>query len=171
MKRLFIVVLLVALVLPCSLVARKKSKPVDIITVNHVFIGWVGVNTDDFKKRGYKTKQDWTDVIDNANRTFQKQVAGLKVMAGKTTTGAKDANDASPGENDLYVKFSDVNFDHKYRLHLSAHFIDPKTNNELGDMALETYKSHFCTLSTCLDKDLAEVGNGLEHELSRGAGK
>src|SRR5208337_5252332 len=155
--------------LPAVLPAKEKGKPVDMKNVKTVFIGWVDVNPEDYHMQGYKTKEDWINVIKEANLAFQKKCQSLKGLAGRTVTAAKDHSDADPGGSDLYVKFSDVQFDHGYRLHISVHFLDPKTNNELGSIPLERYGAHFCTLSTCLDKELDEVSSEMEKQLAGGA--
>lgn len=170
MKRGAVVsLLLFILALPVALPAKEKGKPVDMKNVKTVFIGWVDVNPEDYHLQGYKTKEDWINVIKEANLAFQKKCQALKGLSGRTVTAAKDRSDADPAASDLYVKFSDVNFDHKYRLHIAVHFLDPKTNNELGLIPLESYGAHFCTLSTCLDKELDEVSNEMGKQLASGA--
>jgi len=169
MKRSVIIpLLLLVLAIPLSLPAKEKGKPVDMTNVKTVYIGWVDVNPEDYHLQGYKTKQDWINAINAANEAFQKRCAGLKGMAGKTVTGAKEKGDADAANSDLYVKFTEVNFDHGYRLHIAVHFLDPKTNNELGSIPFRTHGAHFCTLSTCLDKELDEVGFEIDKQLASG---
>jgi len=170
MKRGAVVsLLLFVLALPAALPAKEKAKPVDMKNVKTVFIGWVDVNPEDYHMQGYKTKEDWINVIKEANLAFQKNCQALKGLSGRTVTGAKDRSDADPGGSDLYVKFSEVNFDHGYRLHIAVHFLDPKTNSELGSIPFERHGAHFCTLSTCLDKELEEVSSEIGKQLASGA--
>lgn len=170
MKRtLIFALLLVIMAMPASLSAGKKPTPVDIKNFNKVFIGWVDVNPEDYHSLGYGSQKEWADVISTANENFQKSLAGSGAFAGKTVTGAKDRTDENTAGNDLYVKFTDVQFDRKYRLHIAVHFIDLKSNSEIGSVPLETYGAHLCGLSSCLDKELEEVNKKIQ-ELA-GAGK
>lgn len=170
MKRTLVTALLLFIMaMPASLIAGKKPAPVDIKNMNKVFIGWVDVNPEDYHKLGYSSKEDWASVIKGANVNFQRNLSSSSAFAGKTVTSAKDSTDTNTAGNDLFVKFTDVQFDHKYRLHIAAHFIDLKSNSEIGSVPLETYGAHLCSLSGCLDKELAEVNKKIQ-ELA-GTGK
>lgn len=169
MKRVVVTALLLIMAMPASLSAGKKPTPVDIKNMNKVFIGWVGVNPEDYHKLGYSSKEEWAGVINGANANFQKELAASSAFAGKTVTSAKDRTDENTAGNDLYVKFTDVEFDHKYRLHAAVHFIDLKSNSEIGSVPVETYVGHLCSLSGCLDKELGEVNRKIQ-ELA-GTGK
>jgi hypothetical protein len=81
-------------------------------------------------------------------------------------TAAKSRDDQNTAGNDVYVKFSDVSYDHKYRLHLAIHFIDLKTNAEIGSVPLNTYTAHMCGLEGCMIKELDKVGEELQKEFS-----
>ena len=156
MQRFTVVaLLLLCTAVPVSLAAKEKAKPVDMKDINRIFVGWVDINQEDWKMQGYASRKDWLDVISNANSTFQQRV--IKSLAGRTVTAAKDKDDAAPAGNDLYIKFSDARVDKKYQLHIAVHFIDLKTNNEVGSIPLESYSAHFCSLSSCIDKELDEV--------------
>jgi len=61
-----------------------------------------------------------------------------------------------------------VTYDHKYRLHLSVHFIDLKSNAEIGSIPLKTYSAHMCGLEGCLIKELDQVSGELEKEFAGG---
>jgi hypothetical protein len=166
MKRTIVIALLLSCaVLPAALVAKEKGAPVDMKSFHRVFIGWVDVNPEDYHMLGYSTKQEWSDVINAANVNFQKDCESLKGLSGRTVAGAKDKNDIGTAGNDFYIKFSDVQFDHKYQLHLSVHFIDLKTNSEVGSIPLESHGAHFCSLSGCLDKELAQVREQMQKQL------
>lgn len=169
MKRTSVFVLLLVFSIPASLTAGKKPTPTDIKGANKVFIGWVDVNPGDYHSLGYHTQQEWEGVIGGANQTFQQVLTSSAAFAGKTVTGAKNRTDESTAGNDLYLKFSDVEFDHKYRLHITVHFIDLKSNSEIGSVPLETYGAHLCSLSGCLDKELAEVNRKIQE--AAGIGK
>lgn len=158
--------LLLVMAFPTAVLAKDKGKPVDVKNIKTVFVGWVDVNPDDYKKQGYSTKQEWVNVINQANQDFQKQCQGLSTLSGKSVTGATDKSDAGASGSDLYVKFSEVQFDHKYRLHIAVHFLDPKTNNELGSIPLDSHGAHFCTLSTCMEKELNEVSSEIGKHLT-----
>jgi hypothetical protein len=77
--------------------------------------------------------------ITGLNISFLRQCQ-IKLLGGKTVTGAKDKSDENAAGYDLYIKFSDVLIDYsKYHLYLSIHFIDPKTNAELGFIPARPY--------------------------------
>jgi hypothetical protein len=159
---------LVLMTLPTALPAKEKAKPVDMKNIKTVFIGWVDIDPADYHKQGYSTKEEYAKVIKGANFTFQNHCKGLQGFAGRTVTGATDRGDAGASGSDLYVKFSDVKYDHGYQLHIAVHFLDPKTNNELGSIPLKAHGAHFCTLTTCLDKELDEVSGEIEKQVASG---
>jgi hypothetical protein len=165
MKRLVVtaVLLLLCVSFPTSLTAGDKTPSVDMSKMNRIFLGWVDVDPSNFAKLGY-TKSEWIEVIGNANQTFQQNCQS-KYLAGRTITLAKDKGDENAAGNDLYIKFSDAVFGKDYRLRVSVHFIDPKTNSELASIPLRTYTGHLCGLVSCLDKELEEVGRKLQLEV------
>lgn len=170
MKRIVVIALLLScLVLPAALAAKEKAAPMDMKNIHSVFIGWVDMNSDNYHQQGYSTRDEWLDVIKNANITFQKNCRELKGLSGSTVTTAKDRNDVNTAGNDLYIKFTDAQFDRKYRLHVSVQFIDLKTNSAVGSIPLETYGAHFCGLTGCMDKELEEVRGKLQKQLAGGA--
>ncbi len=170
MKRIILIALLLScMVLPAALAAKEKGTPVDMKNIHLVFIGWVDVNPEDYHMQGYSTKQEWLDVINAANVNFQKNCLAVSGLSGRTVTGAKDRNDVNTAGNDLYIKFSDVQFDRKYRLHVAVHFIDLKANSEVGSIPLERYGAHLCSLSGCMDKELEEVRKEIQKQLAGGA--
>ena len=109
---------------------------------------------------GY-SKAEWVDVIGNANAAFQQKCQS-KYLAGRTVTLAKDKGDVNADGNDLYIEFSDAFFGKDYRLRVSVHFIDPKTNSEIASIPLRKYTGRLCGLVSCLDKELEEVGSKLQ---------
>jgi hypothetical protein len=168
MKRtVMIAVCLLSVILPASLMAKQKATPVDLKSMNRVFLGWVDVTSDDFHKQGYATREEYQAVINHANTAFQ-EACQAKALSGRTMTAAKSQGDDSSAGNDLYVKFADVSYDHKYRLHISVHFIDLKTNTEIGSIPLNTYTAHMCGLETCMIKELDKVGEELQKEFAAG---
>jgi len=166
MRRMVVVALLLLCVaVPGSLMAKEKekAKPVDMKDINRIFVGWVDIDPEDWKMQGYGTKQDWLDVISSANEGFQTDLT--KALSGRTLTMAKNRDDVNTVGNDLYIKFSDAKVDKKYRLHIAVHFIDPKTNNEVGSIPLETLGAHLCGLSGCINKELGEVNQQIQKNL------
>ncbi|MGB9204027.1 MAG: hypothetical protein WCB94_08620 [Terriglobales bacterium] len=161
MKRIVVTsLLLFCMALPASLMARDKKPSVDMSNMNHIFLGWVDLDPYNFAELGY-SKADWADVIRNANATFQQKCQS-KYLAGRTITLAKDKGDENAAGNDLYIKFSDAAFGRDYRLRVSVHFIDPKTNSEIASIPLKKYTGRLCGLVSCLDKELEEVGGKLQ---------
>ena len=164
MRQIAIVtLLLVSVALSAPLMAKQKEF-VDMKGMNHIFLGWVDMSADDYHHQGYATREEYQAVINHANTIFQT-ICQSKVFSGRTMTAAKDRSDENTAGNDLYVKFSEVSYDHKYRLRLSVHFIDLKTNKEIGSIPLKTYTAHLCGLEGCMDKELEEVSRELQREL------
>jgi hypothetical protein len=167
MKRTMIAVWLLSMALPALLMAKEKSAPLDVKGKNRIFVGWVDMSPDDYHRQGYSSREQYLAVINEANKAFQATCQS-RALPGQTITAAKSRDDENTAGNDLYVKFSDVVYDHKYLLHLSIHFIDPKTNAEIGSLPLKTYKAHVCGLERCMDKELDKVSEDLQKEFAGG---
>ncbi|MGA2004177.1 MAG: hypothetical protein ABSG70_12385 [Terriglobales bacterium] len=166
MKRLAVtaVLLLLCISFPSSLAARGKETSVDMRNMNHIFLGWIDLDPEKFLDLGY-SKGEWTEVIGAANSLFQRNCQS-RYLPDRTITAAKDKGDENAAGNDLSIKFSDVSFDTSYRLHLSIHFIDPKTNSEIASVPGQTYAAHLCGLVSCLEKELDEVGKKLQEAVA-----
>ena len=168
MKRTIVIaVWLLIVALPVLLMAKQKLAPVDMKGMNKVFLGWVNISADDYHHQGYATREEYQAVINHANAAFQEG-SQAKAFSGRTMTAAKNQGDENTAGNDVYVKFSDVTYDHKYRLHLSVHFIDLKSNAEIGSIPLQTYSAHMCGLEGCLIKELDQVNGELQKEFAGG---
>jgi hypothetical protein len=168
MKRTSVIAIwLLIVALPMILMAKQKAAPVDLKGMNRVFLGWVDISPDDYHHQGYSTREEYLAVINHANTAFQEYCQS-KAFSGRTMTAAKTRGDESTAGNDVYVKFSDVVYDHKYRLHIAVHFIDLKTNAEIGSIPLKTYGAHMCGLEGCLIKELDKVGEDLQKEFAGG---
>lgn len=164
MKRIAVMtLLLLCMALPAPTLAKNKAPAADMKGMNHIFLGWVAVNPDDYHKQGYGTEAEYNNVITGANVAFQKSCQGK--LAGRTITVAKNKDDVNTTGNDLYVKFSDVAYDHHYRLHISMHFIDLKTNTEIATVPVKIYTAHLCGLVGCLDKELEQVSRDVQAKL------
>ena len=167
MKRTAVIaVWLLSVALPALLIAKQKAAPVDLKGMNRVFLGWVNISPDDYHKQGYSTREEYLAVVNHANTAFQE--ACQKALSGRTMTAAKSQGDENTAGNDVYVKFSDVAYDHGYRLHLSVHFIDLKTNAEIGSIPMKTYTAHMCGLESCMIKELDTVSEELQKEFAAG---
>jgi hypothetical protein len=168
MKRTTVIaVWLLSVALPTLLMAKQKAAPVDLKGMNRVFLGWVDISSDDYHHQGYSSREEYLAVINHANTAFQENCQS-KAFSGRTMTAAKSKGDESTAGNDLYVKFSDVVYDHGYRLHLSIHFIDLKTNTEIGSVPLKIYTAHVCGLESCMNKELDKVSEELQKEFAGG---
>jgi hypothetical protein len=168
MKRTIVVAIwLLSVALPALLVAKEKAAPVDLKGMNRVFLGWVDISPDDYHHQGYATREEYLAVINHANAAFQ-ETCQSKAFSGRTMTAAKSRDDQNTAGNDVYVKFSDVLYDHKYVLHLSIHFIDLKTNAEIGSIPLKSHGAHVCGLESCLIKELDKVSEDLQKEFAGG---
>jgi len=170
MKRAMIVAsfLMLCLALPASLEARDKTPAPDTSNMNHIFLGWVDISLDAYKYLGYSTREDWAKVIKDENISFQEDFQTK--MHGRTVVVAKDKDDVNTAGNDLYIKFTDATVDKGYRLHLTAHLIDLKTNTEIGSIPNLVLNGHLCSLTGCIAKDLGVVTEKLG-KMINGSGK
>jgi len=159
-------ILLVGVAFTTLLVAKEKKSTVDMSNVNRIFLGWVDISSDDYSARGYSTQKEYLDVINGANVAFQENVRSK--FSGKRVTGAKDRTDVNTAGNNLYIKFSDVDFTRGYRLRLSIHFINLATNTEVGSVPLAIYTGRLCVLESCMRKDPEQVADELKQQLMAG---
>ncbi|MGO9085137.1 MAG: hypothetical protein ACLP6G_18195 [Terriglobales bacterium] len=108
-----------------------KETTVDMSKMNRIFIGWVDMHEEGWAAvpQGYSSKQEWADVIGSLNNSH----VVASDLNGHTLVFAKNKDDEDAKDCDLYVKFTDVVVDYNnYHLILGIHFIDPKTNQEIG---------------------------------------
>jgi hypothetical protein len=112
---------------------KSKETTVDMSKMKHIFIGWVDMPTSEGALYGY-SKEDWNDLMIALNQSL------ARCVVDRTVTAAKDKDDVNAAGNDLYVKFQDVNIDYEnYHLIAGIHFIDPKTNTEIGMIPARPY--------------------------------
>ena len=160
MKRFAIaaVALLLCMALPSSTEARGTKQPsVDMSNKNKIFVGWIDLDPEEYRLLDYDTKAQWATVVDNVNSYFQDELKS-EYLAGRTLTMAKNKEDVNAGDNDLYIKFTNVSEDKGYRLHIAVHFIDPKTGTELAVIPEDRYGAHLCGLEGCIEKELGKIG-------------
>lgn len=161
MKRRILAVLMVSLILSAVCFAAKEKKPAaDMSSKNHIFLGWVDIGLDAYKYLGYETREDWAKVIKDENIRFQEDFQNR--MHGRTVVAAKNNQDENTAGNDIYIKFTDASVAKSYKLHVTAHLIDLKTNTEIGSIPNLVLNGHLCSLSGCIAKDLGEVSEKLE---------
>ena len=83
--------------------------------------------------------------------------------------GARTRGDENAAGYDLYIKFSDAMIDYsKYHLYLSIHFIDPKTNTEIGSIPARPYFGNDWGLVNYLKNALGEVSQKIKVEIVGG---
>lgn len=172
MKRpVLMVPLFVCLALQSLLYARgdnnKKEIPADMSSAKKVFVGWVDLPPDQWHEWGYEGRQDWVETIKDVNHDFQSNCKD-KYLSGREVTAAKDNGDENAAGNDLYIKFSDVSIDKdSYGIKLSIHFIDPKTNAEIGSIPTHLYRrKRMFQFAKYMTGALEEVGQKIEVEVA-----
>jgi hypothetical protein len=153
-----------------SLVAagsKGKETTADMSATKNIFIGWVDLHPDLWARYGYDSQANWVDAINRLNETFQANCR-TEHLSGRTVTGAKDSKDENTAGQDLYVKFSDVNVDPKsYRVSVSIHFIDPKTNSEIASIPVRQYFGRkFSTFERYIRTALDTVGDKITVEIT-----
>ena len=175
MKRLVVTAVLALLCIACPTPAfarygvkryMAKETTVDMKAMNHVCIGWVDLGVNQWSALGYDTKTEWSDVINGLNDSFVSSLPAM-YLPGQTITSAKNIDDQSTAGCDLYIKFSDVyvDYDH-YHLILAIHFIDPKTNTEIGTIPVRPYFGDAWGLSGYLNAALKEVATKMTVEIT-----
>jgi hypothetical protein len=149
----------------------NKETTVDMKNMNKIFIGWVDLGADDWGAHGYSTKAEWTNVIDSLNASFNSNLIASDLV-GKTLISAKNKDDVNAKDCDLYIKFTDVHVDYdNYHLILAIHFIDPKTNTEIGMIPIRPYYGNDWGLRGYLNETLKEIGLKLKVEVTGEKGK
>jgi hypothetical protein len=171
MKRLTMAALLLFCIsFPLSSLAARHKVPrfltkessVDMSHMNRIFIGWVDLGSDDWALYGYENKTDWADIIASLNSSFSRNL-----VPGRIIISAKYKGDESAGDNDLYIKVSDVRVDYNnYHLIVSIHFIDPKTNAEIATIPVRPYYGNDWGLKNYLKAALDEVGTKVQVEVT-----
>jgi hypothetical protein len=143
----------------------NKETTVDMSKMNRVFVGWVDMHEEGWAAipQGYSSKQEWADVIASLNNSH----VIASNLNGHTLVFAKNKDDEDAKDCDLYVKFTDVVVDYNnYHLILAIHFIDPKTNQELGMIPVRPYYGNDWGLRGYLNEALKEVGVKLRVEIT-----
>lgn len=176
MRRIVLLLgLLAAFTIPPAAEARgakrylKKESAADMPAAKSVFLGWVDMVEDDWAVHGYSTKDEWAGVINRLNNAFQR-LAATKYLAGRTIVGAKDVGDADASGHDLHLTFSEVRVDYdNYLLHLSIHFIDPRTNTEIASVPLRAYYGNDWGFERYLKAALDEVNVKIQVEVTGAA--
>jgi hypothetical protein len=112
---------------------KNKETTVDLSNKKRIFVGWIDLPTEEGAPSGYE-KADWTALMAGLNQSLSSCVAD------RTVTAAKSKDDVNAAGNDLYIKFQDVRIDYEhYHLIIGIHFIDPKTNTEIGMIPARPY--------------------------------
>ncbi|HXM39746.1 MAG TPA: hypothetical protein VN924_00755 [Bryobacteraceae bacterium] len=143
-----------------------KETTVDMSGMNRILLGWVDLKEDDWAVHGYSTKVEWASEIPGLNAALTG-FCRSNYLIGKTVVGAKDKGDENAAGYDLYIKFSDVSIDYnKYHLYLSIHFIDPKTNAEIGSIPARPYFGNDWGFVNYLRAALEEVAQKIGVEVS-----
>lgn len=172
-RQLFVVFLLVCMGVQPGLAARRrgaklypgKETTADMRGMNRIFLGWIDMKEDAWALYGYSSKEEWASMVTGLNSQF----LGLcqnKLLGGKTVVGARDKGDEDAGGYNLYIRFSDVRIDYsKYHLYLSIHFIDPRTNAEIGSIPARPYFGNDWGFANYLKSALDEASQKIKVEI------
>jgi len=74
-----------------------------------IFVGWIDLDESKWTNYGYKSLDEWKEVIKIANTLSMPQYF-QKYMPNKKITTALSVNDVDPQGSDLYIKFSNVKY-------------------------------------------------------------
>jgi hypothetical protein len=158
---------------PCLAARRRGAKlypyketTADMSAMNRVFLGWVDLGEDDWAAHSYSSKVEWTATVAGLNNKLAR-FCESKYLIGRTVTGAKQKGDENAAGNDLYIKFSGVLIDYNdYHLYLAIHFIDPKTNAEIGSIPARPYFGNAWGFVNYLEAALDEVSQKIGIEVT-----
>lgn len=143
-----------------------KETTANMKGMNRICLGWVDLGPDEWAAHGYDTKAQWSDIISSLNAEFASSLPAI-YLPERTILAAKEKGDDSASGCDLKIKFSDVYVDYdNYHLFLSIHFIDPKTNTEIGLIPVRPYFGDEWGLRGYLNYALKEVAKKLEVEIT-----
>jgi hypothetical protein len=173
-RQLLAAILLVSIGLQPAAAARRrgaklypnKETAADMKDVTRVFIGWIDFREDDWAVHGYSDKSEWAAAVIALNRKLLT-LCQAKYLSGRTVDGAKGKGDENAAGYDLYIKFSDVLIDYsRYHLNLSIHFIDPRTNTEVGVIPARPYFGNNWGFVNYQMAALEEVGQKIAVEVT-----
>jgi hypothetical protein len=170
MKRFVISAVLfsLCLALPAPMMAHRNGVPeykhketsVDMSKMQRIFIGGINLPTEEGALYGYE-KADWIELMAGLNSKLSRCVLDRNV------TVAKDKDDVNPAGYDLYIKFQDVNIDYEhYHLIAGIHFIDPKTNTEIGMIPARPYYGNDWGFKGFLNEALNKVCEKVQVEVT-----
>jgi hypothetical protein len=174
MRRRVFAVLLLACVGVLPAVARRGAKVyhnketnAEMSGMNRIFLGWIDMKEDAWALYGYSSKEEWASAVIGLNN----ELLGLcraKFLGGKTVDGARTRGDENAAGYDLYIKLSDVLIDYNnYLLYLSIHFIDPRTNAEIGSIPARPYFGNAWGFANYLKAALDQAGQKIKVEVTQ----
>jgi len=102
---------LVVLLLACGVICSCSSRAVrqEFSGSNNLYVGWLDLKSDDYRKWGYPTKEEWVKDINDLNvGGVQKFVRDY--LKGFNVTGAQKVNDRVPTAG-YVIQFSNVSID------------------------------------------------------------
>jgi hypothetical protein len=144
----------------------KKESTVDLSQAKTVFIGWIDFVPEDWSIHGYGTEDEWTTTIAALNHYFQR-TGQTKWLTDRTVVGAKGKGERAAESADLAISFSDVRIDYdEYLVHLSIHFVDPKTNTELASIPTRPYYGDDWGFERYIRAALEEVNRKIQVEVT-----
>jgi hypothetical protein len=172
-RRVLALLLLVCVgVLPAMAARRRGAKlypdketTADMSGMSRIFLGWIDLKEDAWALYGYSSKEEWTSMIAGLNIQFLG-LCQAKLPGGKTVVGATDKGDENAAGYNLYIKISDVLVDKShYHLYMSIHFIDPRTNVEIGSIPPRPYFGNDWGLVSYLKSALDEASQKIKIEV------
>ena len=101
---------LVVLLLTCGIICSCGTRSVrqEFTGSQNVFVGWLDLTPNDFRKWGYPTKEEWEKDIVDLNSGLRKFVGDY--LKDFNVTGATKINDRTPA-NGYVILFSNVAID------------------------------------------------------------
>ena len=110
---------------------------------SHLYVGWVALPEDDWKKYGFVTKEDWVAKIRIFNTTGLQAYIRDRLRDAQVS-GPEAQEQGLPVEGDLYIKFTFHSLsgqNEPFELNLGVEFIDLATRETVyrTDVGVDSY--------------------------------
>ncbi len=107
---------------------------------NNIYVGWLPMDENEWRKYYYESKKDWIGIIQHMNvDQLQKYVKAY--LPKKNITGATSKNDTEiPNQTELVIKFTSMQIlDYARSGIIKVEFIDTKSNTNIYKISSEIY--------------------------------
>ncbi len=133
LRSMFVVLLVMFMVIGCG--SRRVKK--EYSGEKTLFVGWMDLKADDYKKFGFETKKEWEDEIKNINIDGLQKYIVQYLGKNFTVIGAKQLGDTGP-KNGYSVIFKNTLIQPYEIINTHACICDAATGKELKCFKIES---------------------------------